>query len=402
MPKIFQLAFVWFGLTGIFVLVLVLIALIIDPFTPFEPFQRTVCSPAYRECLYGSGPIVGWALWVSPCLSLAVTGFIGGLEAGYRRRTIALVLVPVVPGLLTIGYVVTTLLFTPGEQIAFASNRDGDIEVFVMDTDGNNITGLKKSYPGKSSWGFPEAESSLAWSPDGKQIAYPTSLGIQVLASDGYDQRTVTSHYLGRDFSPSWSPDGNRIAFTRILRDRSADIYVIDTNRTTPYPFGLRRLTTHAAEDVGPSWSPDGTRIAFASARSGTWDIYLMDASGGNVLRLSTHPRTDYSHSPSWSPDGNRIAFVGSRENDRNIYVMNSDGTKIQRLTTHPAADVGPSWSPDGKRIAFASKREGNWDIYVIDANGGNIQRLTHSPWKDFSPEWSSASDPSHTLIARG
>ena len=68
-----------------------------------------------------------------------------------------------------------------------------------------------------------------------------------------------------------------------------------------------RRLTDNDARDISPTWSPDGTRIAFASERDDNWEIYLMDADGGNQTRLTNNDAVDWM--PAWSPDGTRIAF---------------------------------------------------------------------------------------------
>ena len=92
---------------------------------------------------------------------------------------------------------------------------------------------------------------------------------------------------------------------------------------------------------------------------------------------------------PVWSPDGTRIAFESFREGNGDIYVMNADGSGLTRLTSDPALDSSPSWSPDGTRIAFESSREGNINIYVIDADGSNLARLTDDPAVDKDPVWS-------------
>jgi Tol biopolymer transport system component len=72
-----------------------------------------------------------------------------------------------------------------------------------------------------------------------------------------------------------------------------------------------------------------------------------------------------------------QIAFVSNRSGNWDIYVMDADGGNPRNLTKNRHNDWHPSWSPDGKRIAFASNRDGNLEIYVMDADGGNPRNLT-------------------------
>ena len=137
-------------------------------------------------------------------------------------------------------------------------------------------------------------------------------------------------------------------------------------------------------------------RIAFMSDRDGhvhprlgwtTFEIYVMEVDGNNQRRLTNNPNLD-TH-PSWSPEGKRIAFMSDRDGHFNIlggllnyeiYVMDADGGNPQNLTNDPNSDSTPSWSPDGERIAFSSYRDGNAEIYVMDNDGGNQQKLTNNP----------------------
>lgn len=91
---------------------------------------------------------------------------------------------------------------------------------------------------------------------------------------------------------------------------------------------------------------------------------------------------------PSWSPDGRKIAFVSERDGNSEIYMMNADGSDVTRLTDHSADDWGASWSPDGRKIAFVSDRDGNDEIYMMNADGTNVTRLTNNPGVDKFPVW--------------
>ena len=187
-------------------------------------------------------------------------------------------------------------------------------------------------------------------------------------------------------------------------RDGNFEIYVMDADGGNQ-----RRLTSNSDKDLFPSWSPDGKRIVFHSDRDGhpdripgwfTSEIYVMDADGGNQQNLTNHPSDD--RSPSWSPDGKRIVFQSDRDAGGNphnieIYVMDADGSNQINLTNNLTMDEDPSWSPDGKRIVFSAQREGHVvhnlditdEIYVMDADGGNEQRLTENRNNDWDPVWS-------------
>ena len=319
----------------------------------------------------------------------------------------------ILAGVVVLGLTPLMVVVDAQARIVFQSDRDGHVhprfgwptyEIYVMEVDGNNQRRLTN---------HPNWDISPSWSPDGKRIAFMSdrdghvnmpgglpSYEIYVMDADGGNQRNITNN-PDSDSSPSWSPDGKRIVFNS-NRDGNRDgnrnnyeIYVMDADGNNQ-----QRLTDNDFYDTSPSWSPDGKRIAFISRRDGhfigdgglTYEIYVMDADGGNEQRLTNNRKSDTS--PSWSPDGKQIIFASDRKGDGvnyEIYVMDADGGNEQRLTNNRVRDGAPSWSPDGERIVFVSNPDGkheNYEIYVMDNDGGNQQNLTNNPHRDSQPEW--------------
>ena len=250
-------------------------------------------------------------------------------------------------------------------RIAFASNKDGNYEIYTMNADGSDVKRL--SY-------HPADDLSPSWSPDGSRIAFASDRdgngAIYTMNADGSDVTRLTNNSFS-DWTPSWSPDGSRIAFVS-HRNGNWEIYAMNADG-----YGAARLTVNFANDTFPSWSPNGRRIAFASDRDGNSEIYVMNVDGSGVARLASNPASELS--PSWSPDGRRIAFTSNRDGNSEIYAMNADGSDAASLTNNPANEWGASWSPDGRRVAFVSDRDGNDEIYAMNAAGSGAVRLANN-----------------------
>ena len=249
-----------------------------------------------------------------------------------------------------------------GHRVTFHSSRDGDYEIYVMNSDGSGVVQLTDNSAN---------DSSPSWSPNGRRVTFRSNRDgdyeIYVMNSDGSGVVQLTDNSAD-DSSPSWAPNGRRVTF-HSNRDGDHDIYVMNSDGS-----GVVQLTDEVVDwrsrlDTDPSWSPDGRRIAFQSGLSylGGGDIYVMNSDGSGVTQL-----TDNGEDPSWSPDGRRIAFHSDRDGDSDIYVMNADGTGVVQLTDNSAGDWYPSWSPDGRRIAFVSARDGDYEIYVMAVDLGD------------------------------
>jgi len=264
-------------------------------------------------------------------------------------------------------------------KIAFKSDRTGNEEIFVMNSDGNGQANVSNN---------PAYEGEPAWSPDHTRVAFATDRDgnqeIYVMNADGSGQARLTNN-AAIDAHPAWSPDGRKIAF-RSNRDGNYEIYVMNANGS-----GQTRLTSNPANDAYAAWSPDGGKIAFRSNRDGNYEIYVMNADGSNQTNLSKNGADDAY--PEWSPDGKKIAFRSDRDGNYEIYAMDAGGGHQTNLSRNSARDNYPTWSPDGRYIAFMTDRDGQQaEIYVMDANGGNQVNVSrYAGAHDAEPAWSSA-----------
>jgi Tol biopolymer transport system component len=318
-------------------------------------------------------------------------------------------------------------------EIAFVSERDGNAEIYVVRSDGTQLTRLTYD---------PLPDRCPGWSPDGRRIAFlrgeEAGSDIWLMNADGSGQSRITEGN-SRLSCPSWSPDGTRIAFTR-FETSTSDIFVMKSDGTE-----LVNLTPYQARNEFVAWSRDGSRISFAGRGSGAGGgvrIYVANADASGVVVSPIGEWDVWSF--SWSPDWRRIAIT--RREERNgewgigISVMNADGsgTPISRgwfgagshyaragpwspdgtqfvvdASFHAAglitwlifADGGQadirvgeegywahetSWSPDGRRVLYTHQlRAGTTDVIVANADASGPVNLSNHPAADHSPAWS-------------
>src|SRR5687768_10118363 len=137
----------------------------------------------------------------------------------------------------------------------------------------------------------------------------------------------------------------------------------------SPFPRGLSG-TIAFQSDVRSSINPNGRK-----------KIYTIDVATGTITAL-TRTGDWNDEQPRWSPDGRRIAFNSDRSGSYNLYVMDADGGNVTRLTDHPGADYDPTWLPDGESMVFTSDRDrgrNRWDLYRLWVADRSVERLTHS-----------------------
>jgi TolB protein len=244
--------------------------------------------------------------------------------------------------------------------------------------------------------------SSVAWSPDAKEVVYSMagSLWRQQLDSSTAVQLTAGPGY---DYQPDWSRDGRWIVYASYDKD-AIELHALDLQSGQS-----KQLTSGGNVNVEPRFSPDGKRIAFVStAYNGRFHIFAGDFSDGtlsNVQRLtgetrSSLPRYYYSQfdteiSPAWSPDGSELVFTSNRG-----HIYGSGG--FWRMKAKPGAEAReiyyeettwkarPDWSPDGTRLVYTSYLGRQWNqLWVIPANGGDAFPLSYGEYDNTAPRWS-------------
>ena len=264
--------------------------------------------------------------------------------------------------------------------IAFASYRDGDMEIYAMEKDGTNQTNLTNN---------PADDWSPSWSPDGTKIAFfsdRNSGGIYTMNADGSNVSLITHHNFAGDSILSWSPSGEHIAYC--YDDK---LYIVASNGEYLQQISFSEIVGISCVDLHYylAWAPDGSRLAFLGETAYSQEsILVVDADGSGMIDVT--PFWEAGSYPTWSRDGSKIAFAGECDPglrpegcpnySLDLYVVEASGENHQMiLSDFPWIGSGVSWSPDGTKLVFVACDDEieNCDLYSVNPDGSDLTRLT-------------------------
>jgi TolB protein len=207
-----------------------------------------------------------------------------------------------------------------GESIAFASNRFGQWDLYLMDLSNGELTRLTDS---------PEYEGAPSWSPDGTFMAYESYRddNLDIVVGPAYDPEKNAIRLTASpasDHSPAWAPGGRQIAYIS-----NGEVILADLDKTNDERFTNISNTPLAAESH-PVWSPDGTHLAWASLSQniGRSGIYLWDSTS----QFPAHWIGDGDF-PAWNTTGDQIITTVPAPNTNFIITYSIDGTIQDTLT---------------------------------------------------------------------
>jgi dipeptidyl aminopeptidase/acylaminoacyl peptidase len=267
----------------------------------------------------------------------------------------------------------TAPVFSPeGDRIAFLSNRSGSTQIHVMWTDTRETAQLTR---------VERDPSDLAWSPDGRRIAFTMQvpddspiLQVKLPPTPKGAQRSKGAVVIDR---PSWASDG-----VGPLPRGYRHVFIVDA-QTGGTP---RRVTTGDYNHTSPAWSADGKMLYVSGIRKpdadylrGDTEIYAIDLASGQVRALTSREGPD--NNPKVSPDGRWIAYTGfDQKNYTNhvgsLYLMPADGTGARVWAGGlPSSPGNVAWAADSTGVYYSMQERGEENTYFIGVRGADAPR---------------------------
>ena len=268
-------------------------------------------------------------------------------------------------------------------KIVFASNRDGNSEIYTMNPDGSEQVNLTR-HRGQ--------DYSPVWSPTGRQILFSSNRGgkisdLYIMDADGGDVRRIFNRRVERRH-PTWSPDGEQIAY-----------YRIDNGEIAIYTASIKgRDEKRIAIGMHPAWAPDSSEIAYMSA-----EVLMPLNNGGGIqiakprveiINLRTKAKEQISpegfvllFNPTWTSDGTRLVFSGINVNDparvpgghaTSLYIVNRKRNGEPRRIKVEGDVSSPALAPQGDTLVYVKETGRGRQLFKVALAGGISEQLTN------------------------
>jgi Tol biopolymer transport system component len=300
---------------------------------------------------------------------------------------------------------------TDGALIAYQSDLDGDLDIYIYDVNSgftrqltnntvadyapswrcdqpilifnSDVTGDPNLF---QAFALPMNAQPLVVEQQAEQMTFDGADDLYVSNAGAQEQvnQIGLASIAAQSSMPVWQADSpkDRPAFPAIdLAPGKADPNIA---RTTPW------------QSVNACTSVCTNSALFQTNQTGDWEVFLLtdlSSAGHSLVNLSQGYGAGVQDiAPSRSPDGKWIAFTTNRGGTWDIYVVDTTGNGIIRpnaVVRNDATDVLPIWSPNSQYLAYLSNRDHNWELYIVDVVTGVETRLTDSPTNDIHPAWS-------------
>ena len=299
------------------------------------------------------------------------------------------------------------ITFTLDGAIVFETTRDGNDEIYIMDTFGSGKINLSNN---------PATDERPKLSPDGTKIVFQSDrdnpgsgiFEIYVMDVDGSNPTNISNDLASNDREAFWSPDGTQIVFvsnTNALgtnSDGDLELFMMDSDGNN-----LVQLTFNDEPEYDPSWSPDGTKIVYGSEfeqpSEDDGEIFWIgvDSNGATTNPIQLTTNTAFEFQPRWEPNSEGIVYISNFGGGQDIWRKSPLTAAPVEIIANGLTYGNPTVSPDGNKITYLGDGEIRRAVYPSGANELLLTTNGASPFDHF-PHWGRSADTQIIQSASG